>query len=226
VHSDDPDYNAKMEETRLVRLSRHFMRMGFQQGPLLPTCVKKFFWYYFLERSAMFEPGVLLSRAEADAIELEPIPRLEIEQNPHDKALDELAEQAIRENMNLAELQNRIKALLEQGGSLARSLAPIHFAANKKLKEVMLISTMGANMNIKDLLGITPLHAAGVVACPLTVSLLLGLGADKTIRNSNGETPSEQFNAEIQRMASFRLQFGLDNPGMTNDEKLVQALLA
>ena len=49
----------------------------------------------------------------------------------------------------------------------------------------------GAEVNLKDAEGNTPLHYGSMCGFPLIVTALLDAGADNTVANNEGKTPSD-----------------------------------
>jgi len=88
--------------------------------------------------------------------------------------------------------------------------AVICAAANSDYKSAELLIKAGAEVNVKDNLGWTPLmYAADVAKGVEMISLLLDNGADQNIRNNDGDTPlikavSGNYNP-TSRLATIRL---------------------
>ena len=67
----------------------------------------------------------------------------------------------------------------------------LHYAGMTGRTDIVqfLLETLKMNSNTQDTLGNTPLHYAMIAGYPGTVKLLLGAGANKTIKNKKGQTP-------------------------------------
>ena len=65
-------------------------------------------------------------------------------------------------------------------------------------------------MNIKDKRGNTPLHYAAASGSNSALRLLISLGGDKMIRNSNGQTPTEVAKDRFCRMALMQMADAVD----------------
>ena len=67
---------------------------------------------------------------------------------------------------------------------------PLHHHAMRRSGDVALLLELGANIDVKDTYGDTPLHmAAGSAFSLKNVQALIEKGADTTIKNAAGETP-------------------------------------
>ena len=49
----------------------------------------------------------------------------------------------------------------------------------------------GAEVNVKDVRGLTPLHQASLNGHVEVITALLAAGADKTMKNKRGQTPHD-----------------------------------
>ena len=69
---------------------------------------------------------------------------------------------------------------------------PLHNAAlTGKVSILEFLTFRGAKINTQDIYEETPLHKAAKFGVPAAVRLLLGLGADRSLKNEEGKTAEE-----------------------------------
>ncbi len=188
-----------------VSLSRHFARLGFvQAGEHRPERL-----YWLLEASAY--DGVI--RAKQDDLVVHRDPPATV--HDHDDA--ELARR-------LQELvQNRIgpcHSLLDSLGAHVTGaqfdrVRAVHIAVANELVELLpLLQSAGANINLVDEHGATPLHvAANMFHLPSVTALLtLGAGAAKQVQTLKGDTPLALATQAMARQDAFRQRYNLPAP--------------
>lgn len=66
---------------------------------------------------------------------------------------------------------------------------PMHFAVNSSVEMIQLLIEHGADVNVKDEKGKTPLHITAVTPSVEKMQLLIEHGADVNAVDANGKTP-------------------------------------
>jgi hypothetical protein len=108
---------------------------------------------------------------------------------------------------NIADTYNKVKDyaaiddLIQKGGDInewakalfVRSQSAMHFAAEdpSRTDDIRELAKRGANVNVVDYMGRTPLHIAAIYKNDKAVEVLLELGADPSILDVEGLTPAE-----------------------------------
>ncbi len=88
-----------------------------------------------------------------------------------------------------------VNLLLEKGAAVnmpdSYGNTPLHIAVlNNSLELVpILLNAKNTDANVKNAFGKTPLHIAAEINSPEIIKQLLDKGADKTLKNNNGDTP-------------------------------------
>jgi len=110
------------------------------------------------------------------------------------------------------EAVRQLQDLVQRGASV-NTARGLHMAASTNRSESMLFETLirlGGDLNLADELDFTPLHIAAGLQRANTVEILCRLGANRTLRNSDGLTPLETFRKREQTQSDYTGTYGLD----------------
>ncbi len=126
---------------------------------------------------------------------------------------------------------DQVRLHLEAGVDLNQTIPgdsayPLHYAANSHADIIQLLVDHGANVNVKDDKGKTPLHCASVTANLENMRALLENGADVNAVDDEGNTPL-QLAQRGTPAATFFANLGVSSSGEENSKqkKAVDLLL-
>ena len=208
---DEAQLTEDQWETYSQSLARQFARMGFAQaGPKMDQLKA-----WFLTAQSYFSDALSninnnaattisqqwLSKQQAAQIQIRQVPK-PVEPTGLDKELKE-AVRKFPEQKDLSSpyrpspaqqtvaLQN-IEALILRGASVNNSCSLQTAAANIKDPRVLLtLVRLGGDINHRDAMGNTALHVAATLMRHEAMEALMGMGANRQLRNLDNETPLE-----------------------------------
>ena len=189
----------------VVKLSRYFSRAGFiQVCGHRPHALNK---YWVCEVDAM--PDAILPKAHSTAIVVSRPP-----ENPELEGADnDLINAIVKEpsfssststssatatkvqkslERKIVLLRKKLQKIISRGGDVNRSLS-LHYAASKDRGHVfkLLVKEFGANINLQDASGCTPLHIAAIDIGKNDIIELLSLGAKKRMKCNDNKTAKQ-----------------------------------
>jgi len=189
----------------VVKLSRHFSRLGFIQVD------ESKFW--------------IMDHRTYNGVILQPNNNLVVLQKPEKLQLNAINKELVGViSANDDKLQglpfnltiSRISSCLQRGASINDSNLLHHVVANKMNNLIAILIALGGNINKQDEEGNTPLHVASSLANKEGSTILLSLGADATILNRLGKNHSQQAEEHLQEMErsnrDFCAVFGINIP--------------
>ena len=166
------------------KICRHFSRLGFQQA-----AIGSDYWY--------LPSTEVVSLKKKDVVDLqitqvEAAPLIEDIDKPLADLVVRLAA-ADRDMLDPGSLHAAIRQAVERGGSVARINGLHRAAANgmSRLSSMGLLVELGQSVNQRDFAQNTPLHCTASRLDIESISSLIKLGADRTLKNCFGRTPSE-----------------------------------
>ena len=189
----------------VVKLSRHFARLGFIQ------CDESQFW--------------ILDRSAYNGVILQPNNSLVVLQKPEKMKLSDINKELVDvmhanddklEGLPFNLAISRIVSCLQRGASINESNLLHHVVANKKNNLIAISIALCGDINKQDEEGNTPLHVASSVTNIIGSTILLALGADATILDRKGLNHLQKAHEVLQiaerSKRDFALAFGIDIP--------------
>lgn len=93
-------------------------------------------------------------------------------------------------NGDIDQVRRNFKAGVDPNQAIPGDSAyPLHYAANSRADIIQLLIDQGADVNVRDGKGKTPLHCAAVTANLECMRTLLENGADANLMDGDGNTP-------------------------------------
>ena len=212
-----PPEHAVPREEAVIKLSRYYARLGFQQDPKTKD-------YWFLHADTFLNDALMSvedSRLVPVAVHHPPAKPEGVDKEMIKALLSSGA------NETEADLLVRLQPLVAAGADVNRARALHYSCANRKRHLIFpLVSFLGADVNLQDDAGNTPL----IMACTRDVDeelilLLLALGADKSICNKEGNSPYDTLVAGWEDVRDFMRAFDvLDSPAHEKTKEQIMRL--
>lgn len=217
----------------LIKISRHWARMGFAQAGRSATLCSAWFmtsdWYFQPDVSEPNDPKKRwIPKNEASSTIDVYVPPKKVEPTGLDKELVEAVQDMTQRNnsrttvylmsvlsglppTSAAESTSTIESLVKRGASIDKSHA-LHMAAansNEEASILEILIRLGGNVDSHDDDGNTPLHVAAGVMTEPAITVLVRSGASLQATNLDGDTPLQSFMKIVERSNGYAQRFRL-----------------